>query len=276
MNVHLPDVELACRCRWRRRPPRTAAPAASSISPLTRSTSGLIHDSPGPVVARCGQPPPVQAVHVVAVPVLRSCRGCALRTADAAAAPARARRRRCRASAAATRWPARRDGARRQGRGRASPRRPTRSACRTRSRCARTQRSPSAGTGPSRSMRTRLSRVSSRASQRSNARTSSADTGRAVLDRGRPGAAHQVGRDELLALRVRVVDQFVIGVAHGDVPPVSSPGMSTVMVSSRDSFVPDQALGIGVRAARAGTACGAPGRRACRRSRCGRRCRCGR
>jgi len=41
----------------------------------------------------------------------------------------------------------------------------------------RTHRSPSAGTPPSRSTITRLNRVSSRCSQRSSARTSSAETG---------------------------------------------------------------------------------------------------
>ncbi len=46
-----------------------------------------------------------------------------------------------------------------------------------RSRAARTQKSPVAGTGPSRSTSTRLSRVSSRCSHRSSARTSRADGG---------------------------------------------------------------------------------------------------
>jgi hypothetical protein len=57
---------------------------------------------------------------------------------------------------------------------------------------------------------------------------------RAVLNRGRPGAAHHVGRDESFALRIRFVDEFVIGITHGR----PAPGMSTVMESSRDSLVP--------------------------------------
>ena len=48
-----------------------------------------------------------------------------------------------------------------------------------RSNWARTHRSPSEGTPPIRSMATRLRRVSARCSQRSSARTSSAETGAA-------------------------------------------------------------------------------------------------
>src|SRR5215217_3709367 len=56
----------------------------------------------------------------------------------------------------------------------------------------------------------------------------------AVLDSGRPRAAHQVRRDESFTLRVVSVDKLVVRVTHGR----PAPGVSTAVTSSRDSFVP--------------------------------------
>ena len=142
----------------------------------------------------------------------------------------------------------------RRGRGHASPRRPTRSACRPRLDFARLPRGrPRRAPPPIRSMTTRLSRVSSRCAHRSSPRTSSADTGARVLDLRRPGAAHQIGRGELLAALVVGIDQFVVGVGHQwwctsrSGRPV--PGMSTVNGVHAGQLGADQPLGVGVRAA---------------------------
>src|SRR6478672_13683898 len=60
-----------------------------------------------------------------------------------------------------------------------------------------------------------------------------------VLYRGGPRAAHHVRREKLFAEFVCCIEQFVIRVTHGR----PAPGMSTVVASRRDSFVPTSRCG---------------------------------